>query len=320
MIKPTPEQIVLWIKKNFGDEYKTAKGGQEIRINNPLSIDDNHHLWINVKKAIVNDFRPNYKSGVAGTFLSFVMKYKNIRFKDAAKEVIGDNYKTYDIFEYGDEDDEPIQEIALPSGFKKFTYEDTKLSAIVKRYLNQRCVTNGKIYVNGVGYVGPNVVFPYQEFGKIVYWQQRAITNKEFLFPDGTNKSRFIYGIDSIDPTEPVVITESIFNALMFENGLAIGGSDISDDQKNKLRKVGVKRVVIAFDNDKAGIAGTTKAYDKMKAYFDMFYGFTDKPKDEDGDWNDLARRCGIDAPMKMLKRNVKKLDFKSVVTLRRAS
>lgn len=313
MIKPSPEQILAWVKKRFSNNFKLAKNGQEIRINNPLSIDNDFHLWINVRKGIVNDFRPQYKSGVAGTFLSFVMKHDNVGFKDAVKDVIGDDYKNYNI-DYVVEDHEPDQEIELPKGFKKFTYEDTMLSAVAKRYLNSRCVSNGKIYVLGMGYAGPNVVFPYYEFKKMVYWQQRAITNKEFLFPDGTSKAKYIYGIDSIDPTDPVIITESIFNALMFDNGVAIGGSDISDNQKNKLRKAGVKRIVMAFDNDKAGIAGTIKAYNKMNAYFELFYSFTDN----ETDWNDVARKQGASEPLKMLKRNVKKLDFKNVVGLKR--
>ena len=208
MLKPSPDQIKSWIKKNFGDDHKSAKRGAEVRINNPLSIDSGYHLWINLKKAVVNDFRPNYKSGVAGSFLSFVMKYHGLSFKEAVREVMGDvDFKRQEIFNE-DFDIGPTNiSVELPPGFQKLTYDDNLISSTVKKYLNRRCISNGKMYVQGVGHCGTDVVFPYYEFRKIVYWQQRSITDKRFLFPEGANKSYHVYGIDSIDPTDPVIVT-----------------------------------------------------------------------------------------------------------------
>lgn len=313
MIKPTPDQIKFWIKKNFGDDFKVAKRGTEIRVNNPLSFDDGYHLWINLRKGVVNDFRPNYKSGVAGGFLSFVMKYRGIGFREAVKEVIGDvNFKKHQIFD-DDLNVDQNTKVELPLGFKKLTYDSDLTSSAVKRYLNKRCIANGKIYVLGVGYCGTDVVFPYYEFRSVVYWQQRSIIDKRFLFPDGGNKSKYIYGIDSIDPTDPVIVTESIFNSLMFENAVAVGGSDFSDDQKLKLRKLGVKKLILAFDNDGAGRAGIAKAFEKLNSYFDLFYSLTN----DESDWNDVAIANNIEEPFRMLKRNIKKLDFKAAVKLK---
>jgi hypothetical protein len=316
MIKPKPDQITKWIKKHFGDDYKTAKHGREIRINNPLSIDDGYHLWINIYKAIVNDFRPRYKNLVSGSFLSFVMKYKNITFREAAEEVIGSvDYKDYNY------DSNNISEsstsktiIKLPEDFIKLTYEDDVISPIIKRYLNQRCISNGKIYTSGLGYSGLNVVFPYYEFNQIVYWQQRSITNKEFRFPLDSNKADFIYGFDNIDSTEPVIITESIFNSLMFDNAVAIGGSDLSDMQKNKLRRLKPKKLIMALDNDDAGKVGTSKAYEKLNTYFDMYYSL---PPSQDEDWNDIAKNGQKEDAMKWLKKGLAKLDYAASIKLR---
>jgi DNA primase len=315
MIKPSPSQVKSWIKQHFGNDFKTAKNGAEIRINNPLSIDNGYHLWINIKKSMVNDFRPNYKSSVRGTFISFVMKYRSIGFKEAVREVMGDvDFKSQEIFyEDSESPSGPVQEVVLPDDFHKFTYDDNLISSTVKRYLNNRCISNGKMYVLGVGYCGTNVVFPYYEFRKVVYWQQRSIIDKRFLFPEAP-KTKFIYGIDSIDPTDPVIATESIFNSLMFDNGIAIGGSDFSNDQKQKLKRQGVKKLILAFDNDGAGRAGVVKSYEKLNPYFDLYYSLTDG----EPDWNDIAIQDGPEEPLRMLKRNVKKLDFKASIKLKR--
>ena len=58
----------------------------------------------------------------------------------------------------------------------------SELNINFKRYLNRRCVPNGKIYTSGIGYANLNVVFPYYECNKVVYWQQRSITDKKFIF------------------------------------------------------------------------------------------------------------------------------------------
>jgi hypothetical protein len=316
MIKPSKSQITKWVKKNFGTDFKEAKQGKELRINNPMSIDDGYHLWINLEKAIVNDFRPTYKDDVRGTFLSFVMKYKKISFRQAVKEVMG-NVKIdelrHSIYDKDEEEEEKVR-VELPNDFKYLTYDDTIISKIIKTYLNNRCIANGKAYKVGIGYSGMNVLFPYRENNEIVYWQQRSVNNKRFLYPSDTNKSDFIYGIDEIDPTEPVIVTESIFNSLMFDNSIAVGGSDLSDTQKNKLKKSGAKKVIMAFDNDDAGLSGTAKAYNKLSAYFELYCTFTN----DDRDWNDLAIDDGKNEMMKVFKNNISKLDFAKCIKLKR--
>ena len=311
MIKLTKTQILEWIKKNFGNNYKIAKNGEEIRINNPLSVDDGYHLWINVNKGVVNDFRPHC-NGIAGSFLSFVMKYKKLTYKQAIRDVINGDFRLVQSNNDYNKTRTNVT-IGLPNGFKKLKYSDDKIALLVKQYLLNRCVSEDKINKFDIGYVGLNVVFPYFENNELVYWQQRSISNKRFLFPSNTNKSDYVYGVNSINCNDPVIITESIFNALMFNNAVAVGGSIISDKQRSKIYKYGVKTVIVAFDNDLAGRVGTSKAYNKLHMYFDLYYSLPNGCED----WNDIAIKYGIDEANKILNNNTKKLDYVSSVRLR---
>lgn len=317
-IKPSPEQIKSWIVRNIGNDYKIAKHGEEIRINNPLGHDDGYHLWINVHKACVHDFRPEYGSISNGSFIRFVSKCKKLSFKEAVYDVMGINIYCAKVqagvggmdIKAGTES--KCGSVVLPDEFDVLDGDDPIKNA-VKNYLFSRCVSAEKIERLSIGHSGYFVVFPYYENGKIVYWQSRSILNKIYRFPPSVSKTNYLYGIDEIDGRQPTVIVESIFNALMFDGAVAIGGSSISDKQIDKLYKRGVRSVIVAFDNDGAGVAGTAKCYKMMCNKFELFYAF---PLDGVGDWNDVARNSGLDECKNMLYSNVKPLDFKAHVRL----
>lgn len=278
--------------------------------------DDGYHLNISTTKGVVNDFRTSYKEISRGSFLSFVMKHKNISFKEAIEEVIGE-INDKNIIDYSNilENKKYIKNnIELPENFIKLTYEDDSISPIIKRYLNSRCVPNGKIYVYRIGYSDLDVVFPYYENNRVVYWQKRSITNKQFTFPPDSNKTQYIYGYDYIDPKKPVIVTESIFNSLMFDNAVAIGGSEISSFQRDKLRKLKIKKIIMALDNDEAGKAGISKAYDCLHQYFDLYYSL---PPTFDEDWNDITKKFDKEYTFKCLKKNISKLDYKESIKLK---
>lgn len=310
LIKPTPEQIRSWVSRYFPDN-KDKCGGREIRINNPFSPGDNgYHLWINVEKAAVHDFRPSY-SYVSGSFLWFVKKYKKISFRDAVQDVTGGDIRYYisDAIKTVGE----IQHVTLPESFKKLDDCNDAISKTVRGYLHSRMISDEQITSHNIGYDGFEVVFPYYEYGEVVYWQSRSTINKKFNFPLDTNKTAFIYGFDNLEPGQPAIITESIFNSLMFDRGASIGGSSIDDLQIRRLKMVGVDSVIMALDNDESGRNGTADSYNKLSSHFNTYYSFTDG----EDDWNKIAIDYGTQEARRMLARNIKILDLSASVKLR---
>lgn len=315
-IKPSPDQIESWVKRNFGD-YKSVRSGgdDQIRVNNPLVNDQGKHLWINLSRACVIDFRPHAKRRVSGSFLWFVKLYKKVSFREAVSDVMGSNIyyeNVNDSFQY---DARENRKIALPDGYKELDDSD-EYDVMMFNYLYSRCVSDLQIRSFHIGRCGFDVVFPYFENGDVVYWQSRSILNKIFSFPPDTDKSLFIYGIDNIEPGEPVIVTESIFNALMFDRGASIGGSSLSESQARKLKRMGCDDVIVAFDNDEAGLYGAAKCFDLMGSKCHMYYSV---PPD-DRDWNKIAQDDGIDRCYDLLLRNTKRLNMKSSVGLKMAA
>ena len=113
---------------------------------------------------------------------------------------------------------------------------------------------------------------PYYEYDELVYWQGRSIYNKNFLFPPDTSKTKFIFGVDSLDFDGYAIITESIFNCLMFNKGVAIGGSIIDSEQIRLLKSFNVSKIIVAFDNDDAGVKGISDSYKLLCNDFNLFY------------------------------------------------
>lgn len=311
-IKPDPGQIKSWVSTHFPD-HKMARHGQEIRIHNPFCVDNGYHVWINLNKAKVHDFRPDYGHLVNGSFLWFVKKYLNVSFRDAVRSVCGDRIaeEIIDDIEYKKYERTNIQ---LPSTYVSIDLESKcPIMKSVIRYLDSRCITTEQMISKHIGHDNYDVIFPYYERGRIVYWQSRSILNKSFNFPANTSKSDHIYGIDDIESDEYVVIAESIFNALVFERGAAVGGSDIGRIQRLKLKSTGVKKVILAFDNDESGKRGVANAYQSMKDEFDLYYSFTDG----DDDWNKIAQDFGLIEARTMLDNNMRKLDMRNYLKIR---
>ena len=57
----TPNQVEAWVAKYF--DYKTRKGGEELRINNPFNEDTGYHFNISTSKLACNDWRGNEWAG-----------------------------------------------------------------------------------------------------------------------------------------------------------------------------------------------------------------------------------------------------------------
>ena len=106
-----------------------------------------------------------------------------------------------------------------------------------------------------VHYDSVSIIFPYIEFGLVVYWQSRTTAGKTFDFPPdsvGVTKSEFLYGFDYVEPGSTIIVCESIIDAINIGPGaVAMGGADLSEKQVKKIRILNPSNIILAADNDK---------------------------------------------------------------------
>jgi DNA primase len=337
-IKLTPEQIESWVARHF--EYKRRKNGDELLICNPFIYADDKfkfNICTVAKKSKkskysnywVHDWRPSAQQ-YNGSFIKFVQRYKGLGFKDALKDICGDDIDLKNILrpiEPQQQIVEPFKRIQLPTTAKALQRsDDSKLKTAAVNYLKKRGIFEPDIISFRLHYTPTKIIFPYIEYDDIVYWQGRSFSDsiKEFEFPDeravGIGKSQFIYGFDNAEPGQPVFVVEAIFCALTLgPGGLATGGATMSADQVRKIRALNPAYVVLAPDNDKEGLASLYKNWKLLNPYFMVRYVLPPKPFK---DWNDYIRsksdkQLAIKEIRKYATKNAKNLKLSDAIKFR---
>jgi DNA primase len=321
-VKLSQQQIENWVARNF-PSYKRKSHGRQLVINSPFTLDTGFHFWIATEQTWtkeregrkprlgywVHDFRPG--QGKHNTsFIKFVMEIRGLSYHAAVQEVVGgtkqsvremirSSLKQRETEEDDPEPDteEPEKEIELPSGSRPFT-DNTIPQArqISLNYLASRKVSEETATRLHLHYTMGEIVFPYIEYGSIVFWQTREILNKRFLFPDETKtglmKTDYLYNFDNVEPSDYAAVVESIFNCISLGDGcLASGGAVIAGKQVQKLKALNPQTLVLAPDNDKAGYQSLSDNYFLLKKNFNLAYCL---PPDGIKDWNDLEKRDGV--------------------------
>lgn len=275
-----PERIDAWVRANF-KVHKTRRNGEELVIMNPLTGHDKPRLNINLN-GVLHDWggdewagAPNPKTGKRPChIIRFVQLYKNLSFRDALRELIGDaslshSYQSSGTKEAKEEATETFS-VQIPAGFKPLDNPYSLMKRPLWNYLLSRGYTQAEILEQNIHYKGSDVLWLYTEFGELVYLQSRNIYNKQFWFPstDVVNdkdekigeleitRDHVLYGFDECPRAEYIILTESIFDKNTFgRHCLSSGGVILSKGQLQRIKLIGPRQgIVLAPDNDKPAI------------------------------------------------------------------
>lgn len=324
-IEISPGQIESWVAKYF--DYRDRKGGDELLICNPFDGDTGYHFNISIHKATCHDWRGDGWAGYdprSGkrrkcTFLRFVMLYLEgmhgrCSFRMALEDVLGSVSSARSILRAQKSKDrleaKEKASVGLPGG--SVGLAESKQYKLVKgiiSWLASRGVDGRKIEKYKVMHNGLDIVWPYYEYDELVYWQSRSFIEKRFEFPPesiGATKGEFLYGFDLVEPASHLIIVEAIFCCqTLEEQTVASGGAILTEMQAKKVRVLGPRDgVILAADNDIAGIESILSNASKLKPYVPKIYfalppllpyefaGETEYTKD----WNDIERYTDEDA------------------------
>lgn len=288
-----PEKVLGFIQQHF--DYKHRKNGAWVTICSPFDGDTGYHFNINIEKAICHDWRGDTwvgydKNGKPAqkSFLRFVQRYLKCSFDDAVKAVLGSSVDLKALRK----EERPKGQVELPFGSKLILGSDSKASLICRNYLNSRGISDGLIERYGICHCGTDIIWPYFEFDELVYWQSRSILDKVFRFPEveGVGKGDYLYGFDLVEARKSVIITEAIIDAISLgDQAVASGGASLTAKQVRKLRFLQPGSVILAPDNDKAGLQSLLEN-EKLLCGFNLEYAV---PPDGRKDWNEILVRDG---------------------------
>ncbi len=334
MIRLRQEQIEAWVARNF--EYKRRSNGRQLIINNPFNADDGWHFWISTEVTAqkkpphnrnywVHDFR---SSEYNTSFLSFVKNYKKCTFVEAVKDVTGISQKDIRKFivsnnEKTEEKEEIQVSVSIPDSLS-FENELKPFQNIALNYLISRGVSRDLAIELKLRCTPSTIVFPYIEYGEIVFWQERDIFNKRFNFPNqektGLSKTDFLYNFDNIEqPAGHVTVVESIHNCIsVWDNCVASGGATLGGRQIQKLKALNPKLIILAPDNDqpdqfgkKAGLASLKSNFFLLRNDFKLAYTMPPNPFK---DWNEMDQKLGIGKARRYVENNTYNLTLATVM------
>ncbi len=336
-----PEQIRAWVSRNFPD-FKQRKGGQCLRINNPLTADDDYHFEINLDGGGCHDWRGDGWVGINSTtgernkctFLRFVQLYLTKKhgycsFTLALRDICGATATFADLRDSREEvqegPPEPSEDhIELPAGSQPlWQSKEPKTAGCLFGWLASRGITSDKVSKYRMHHIGVEILWPYYQFEELVYYQSRTCVAKRFNYPVGsTGKGHFLFGFDNIEPASHLVVTEAIIDCQTIEEQcVATGGAGLTAHQIALIRMLGPKDgIILAPDNDAAGIKSILGDASKLRDSFPLYYSlppeitYTEDSKEKTTkDWNDVGKVLGWGRPVQeQLETGVRRLDIKA--------
>jgi hypothetical protein len=270
------QKIVDYFKQKYGTVIPA--GEDEIRICCPKCYektgrkDVKFHLYINTQKLAFNCFRCNFRGKTLQDFgiaehhyevtepneILKLFKQKSLSKKNICTES-NDFFANGEKFDFELDDGTaraiartvPPKSIELPDCFSTDFFRSAA-STKAYQYLKSRKVTDKQIKEHKIGFCEGGryancIIFPVYEFGTLVYFVARSITDKRYYnAPYSSQDILFNYC-----QQQTMVLTEGIFDALAFGYyGVALLGKILKKGQFNKILQAPPKTLYICLDPD----------------------------------------------------------------------
>ncbi|MFN8832729.1 MAG: AAA family ATPase, partial [Alphaproteobacteria bacterium] len=288
------------------DGSSGKKGKVYVYANNPGVLVDytrgNHSIWDYVKDTYMPAGNKaevmSYLSDMAGLSANdykptrTIVSSFNITEPEKATEIKLDSKMLKSIDEYASKklfasDNKVLSYLKQERGYDTDTikkmgigYIDSKKA--LAKYLRGIGFTeeNVKDAFKALHYIGRthNMVMPFKDDkGSLIGFAARNISYKEtdqigkYLYTKGLSRSSVILGLETAKQHKEVVMVEGMLDcahakAKGMENVVSLGGSHFNERQLKLLTESGVKSVVLALDNDKAGMEATKRIEATIKA------------------------------------------------------
>ena len=113
------------------------------------------------------------------------------------------------------------------------------------------------------------IVFPVRDIkGKLRFLTRRSVEGKKFIIDKDADKS-IIYNLNNVQYDKMVFVVEAQISCLKMSGWgiptIALFGAGTSEDQIKTLNNTGIRRFILCYDNDPAGIKGVNR----FKKYID---------------------------------------------------
>lgn len=154
------------------------------------------------------------------------------------------------------------------------------LSESARNYLDERRIPSGSrnmlrsiVDSNGREFILIQYIWDdnsiYHQLGNFNKYDIKGQGSVKYIFPKDENinfQPKPVFNIGNVDVSHhSIYCTEGVFDSLFLKNGVALGGRSMTDYQYRMLTELYPRhRIVLAFDNDYAGMASSLKHAEKF--------------------------------------------------------
>lgn len=298
------EFIIPYLESKFTN-FRYYKGGQEFVCNSFLYEDKKRHLSINTSTGKWQDF----KIGEYGDFVKLYSLLEKISYQQAQIRLI-----LLGALEFKGDSKIPVPKLATSVNLEKYKEEFNKFTSIsiesspkteleiaAWKVIYERKLYPYQFFIQEEGYYSGRLIVPFiNSNGNVFFWQGRSLFGQhpKYIMPNsdfGLKASDILYPYN--EKEDYLVVTEGPIDALSLQlqgvNATCTIGSHISDVQA-KLLSLFNGKIIIGYDNDKAGNAGILNFNKQRKKMFiENIYVCQPDPKFKD--WNDMhIKECDI--------------------------
>lgn len=225
--------------------------------------------------------------------------------EEETAEYLLDTYGSLFTIEEGE--DIRLPEIRLTRRTVRRLISPETVTSAVSLYLTRRGISADVQRVYGVGYNEAHMGFTaipwFTADGRMANVKYRATRGKRFFYEkDATPIRSLVYGLNVINEarTELAVICEGEIDALSWATAgvpaIACGGSSISNEQIDVIKRSSIRRLLVGGDNDPAGARLNAEVIRRLGGYVELYT--VDYGNCVDG--NDYLKAHGIEGLRKL--------------------
>ena len=294
----SPKLIKEYLESKFKGKYKLSSNNVEYIVPSVFVTNDyKRHMSINSETGLWQCF----KSGEVGDFYKLVSILEGISAKLAISMFSLENYLT----------DSPTQSKAVPTSSVRVKplSKTTKITRSMEAndpisskawmFVDSRKLWESRIpfYVTTEKSYRNRIIIPLAEYKDVTHFQARALdatTYPKYINSLNVRKSMMLYPCSHV--VNQTIVCEGPLDAISLQiqgvNATATMGCKISKWQA-KMLSLTKGRIILAFDNDPAGIKGI-KHFERLRKQCGMGEFFVCFPPKDYKDWNE-AHVAGID-------------------------
>jgi DNA primase len=287
--------VITDVLNELGIEYRIV--GKEAIAACPFHSPDRHPSWsVNVRTGLHNCFA----CGARGNLASLVSHTNRITYTEA---VIWVNTKVGWAKAGKWREDYEVKSFA--PDYLKISEADLALfTDPPDKQLMSKRITLSSAKRFGVRWnpLKNSWIFPIREPYTNELWGWQEKNERIFRnYPGGTRKSKTLFGLSAFEHDSPVVLVESPVDAVRFDatgirGGLSSWGVQVSDFQLTLVQQR-TERVVLALDNDSAGVSETIRLCSDAKGFVRQLrvFNYGESVGKDPGELDDDSIRWGIE-------------------------